>query len=322
LSILRQAQDDINRQAQDEIKKQTKQMNPFINDIKNQYKKGSVLIRLIFVNIAVFLGVHFISLLLLLVSIKNGSSIVVNWFALPADVSQLILKPWTIVSYMFLHEGFMHILFNMLVLYFGGTIFLNYLNGKKLVVTYLLGGLAGGFLYVLAFNLLPVFSGISSISIALGASASVMAILIAAATYVPNYIVRIMFLGDVKFKYIAIGYVILDLISIPQGNAGGHIAHLGGALFGFFYIQQLKKGKDFTLSFSRFLDYLKALFKPRKKMKVVYKRPGKTKTNTAYNEQKIANQKKIDAILDKISKSGYESLSAEEKAILFDASKK
>ena len=209
-----------------------------------------------------------------------------------------------------------------MVLYFGGTIFLNYLNGKKLVVVYLLGGLAGGLLYILTFNLLPVFNRMAEVSIALGASASVMAILVAAATYVPNYMVRLMFLGNVKFKHIAIGYVVLDLVSIPQGNAGGHIAHIGGALFGFFYIQQLKKGRDFTLGFSRFLDYLKALFQPRKKMKVVYKKQGKTKTDQVYNNQKIANQKKVDAILDKISKSGYDSLTTEEKAILFDASKK
>jgi len=296
--------------------------SPFIQDIKNQYKNGSVLIKLIFVNIAVFIALHLFGLFLWLLAINNGSQLLVKWLALPADIYDLILKPWTIITYMFLHEGFMHILFNMMVLYFGGTIFLNYLNGKKLVVTYLLGGFAGGLLYILAFNLLPVFSEIASISIALGASASVMAILVAAATYVPNYVVRLMFLGEVKFKHIAIGYVILDLISIPQGNAGGHIAHLGGAIFGFFYIQQLKKGNDITLGFSRFLDSLKGMFKPGKKMKVVYKKQGKTKTDQAYNNQKIDNQKKVDAILDKISKSGYDSLTAEEKAILFDASKK
>lgn len=296
--------------------------NPFINDIKNQYKSGSILIKLIFVNVAIFLGVHLFGLIFWFFRISNGSQLVVKWLALPADVSELLFKPWTIVSYMFLHEGFLHILFNMIVLYFGGTIFLNYLSGKKLVVTYLLGGFAGGLIYILAFNLLPIFDKVYTVSIALGASASVMAILVAAATYVPNYIVRLMFLGDVKFKHIAIGYVLLDLISIPQSNAGGHIAHIGGALFGFFYIQQLKKGKDFTLGFSRFLDMLKSMFRPSKKMKVVYKKQSKTKTDQAYNNQKIDNQKKVDAILDKISKSGYESLSGEEKAILFDASKK
>jgi membrane associated rhomboid family serine protease len=296
--------------------------NPFFDDIKNQYKNGSILIKLIFVNVAVFLLVHLGNWLFLIPGIKDGLAIIVHWLALPADVTLLLVKPWTIITYMFLHEGFMHILFNMMVLYFGGTIFLNYLNGKKLVVVYLLGGLAGGLLYILAFNLLPIFDKVYSVSIALGASASVMAILVAAATYVPNYIVRLIFLGDVKFKHIAIGYVLLDLVSIPQGNAGGHIAHIGGALFGFIYIQQLKKGKDFTLGFSRFLDYLKMFFKQQKNMKVVYKKQGKTKTDQSYNNQKVDNQKKVDAILDKISKSGYDSLTGEEKAILFDSSKK
>ncbi len=296
--------------------------NPFIDDIKNQYKNGSALIKLIFVNVAVFLVVHIVGNVLFFFNIGEGSSTIIAWLALPADFSFLVSKPWTILSYMFLHEQLMHIFFNLLVLYFGGRIFIQFLSEKKLVITYLLGGLLGGLVYILSFNSFPVFEGILSKSIALGASASVMAVLVAAATYVPNFIVRLIFIGNVKFKFIAIGYVVLDLISIQGENSGGHIAHLGGALFGFFYIQQLKKGKDFTVGFSRFLDYLKALFKPRKKMKVVYKKQRKTKTDQAYNNQKADNQRKVDAILDKISKSGYDSLSAEEKAILFDASKK
>ena len=174
---------------------------------------------------------------------------------------------------------------------------------------------------MIGFNVFPVFQ--NSIGIpALGASASVMAILIAAAAYVPNFVVRLMFLGNVKLKYIAMVYLALDLIRIQGSNSGGHIAHLGGAIFGFFFIQQLKKQNDFTLGFSRFLAYLASLFKPRNKMKVVYKKQGKTKSNKAYNSQKVDNQKKVDTILDKISKSGYDSLTADEKAILFDASKK
>ena len=296
--------------------------NPLIDDIKNQYKNGSALIKLIFVNSSIFLLVHLVGLIFWLFNIENGTSSLIGWLALPADIGRLIHQPWTIITYMFLHEQFMHILFNLLVLYFGGQIFTQFLSQKKLVVTYFLGGLIGGLFYVLAFNLLPVFNAIAPSAIALGASASVMAILVAAATYVPNFVVRLMFFGNVKFKYIALGYVVLDLISIPQSNAGGHIAHLGGALFGFFYIQQLKKGKDFTLGFSRWLDYLKNLFNPPKKMKVVYKKTGQTKSDYAYNAQKQANQKKVDLILDKIAKSGYDSLTTDEKAILFDASKK
>jgi len=296
--------------------------NTFINDIKNQYKNGTALIKLIFVNVAVFLFVHVIGLSLWLFNIADGTDMLVNWLALPADFTELIFSPWTLISYMFLHKGLFHILMNMLILYFGSQIFLQFLSEKKLVSYYFLGGLFGGLLYLLTFNVFPVFDGVASNSILLGASASVMAILVAVATYVPSYVVRLMFIGDVKLKYIAIGYIVLDLISIQSNNSGGHIAHLGGALFGFVAIQQLKKGKDITSGFSQVLAYIKAMFKPRKKMKVVYKKQGKSKSDKDYNAQKASNQKKVDAILDKISKSGYESLSAEEKAILFDASNK
>jgi len=296
-------------------------MNPFIEDIKKQYKNGSALIKLIFVNVGVFLGVYIIGNVLFLLNI-GSSDILFKYLSLPASFSTIIGQPWTVVTYMFLHEGLWHMTMNMLVLYFGSQIFGQFLNQKKLVLVYILGGLAGGLLYVLSFNLFPVFSEVLPYSFALGASASVMAILVAAATYVPNFVVRLMFLGEVKLKYVAMGYLALDIVSIQGSNSGGHIAHLGGAIFGFMYIQQLKKGRDFTVGFSQFLDYLKALFQPRKNMKVVYKKQGKTKTNQDYNNQKITNQKRVDIILDKISKSGYDSLTADEKAILFDASKK
>jgi membrane associated rhomboid family serine protease len=297
-------------------------MHPFLQDLKNQYKNGSILIKLIFINVAVFLIVNVIGSLLHLFNISSGVDIFINWLALPSDVSELVFKPWTIVTYMFLHKGLFHMLMNMMVLYFGSQIFNQFLNEKKLLTVYILGGLSGGLLFVLAFNVFPVFAGNVSNSIALGASASVMAVLISAATYVPNFVVRLMFIGNVKLKYIAMVYLLIDVVRIQGSNSGGHIAHIGGAIFGFFFIQQLKKGKDFTLGFSRWMDYLMAMFKPRKNMKVVYKKTGKTKSNKDYNNHKVNNQKKVDAILDKISKSGYDSLSADEKAILFDASKK
>ncbi|MDG1476704.1 MAG: rhomboid family intramembrane serine protease [Vicingaceae bacterium] len=296
-------------------------MNPFIADIKNQYKNGSAFIKLIFINVGMFLAVHIIGSGFFLLKVGSSAGLF-TLLSLPASLSNLITQPWTIATYMFLHEGLWHLFVNMLILYFGSQIFTQFLNQKKLVIVYVLGGLAGGLIYILAFNIFPVFSEVLPFSYALGASASVMAILVASATYVPNFVVRLMFLGEVKLKYIAMGYLVLDLVSIQGSNSGGHIAHLGGALFGFLYIQQLKKGNDFTVGFGRFLDYLKALFKPQKKMKVVYKKQGQTKTNEAYNSQKVDNQKKVDIILDKISKSGYDSLSANEKAILFDASKK
>lgn len=293
-----------------------------IDDLKQQYKTGTALIKFIFINVAVFVLVHIIGLLIYFFTGVPGSSMVASWLALPADIGQLILKPWSIITYMFLHEGFLHIAFNMLILYFGGQIFLQFLDAKKLIGTYILGGISGGLLYILTFNIFPVFSGIVSGALALGASASVMAVLIAIAAYVPNYTVRLLFLGNVKLKYIALFYVIMDIISIPQGNSGGHIAHLGGAFFGFYFVYRLRSGKDITVGVNRLLNYIAHLFSSKRKMKVVYKNPGKTKSDVAYNAQKAANQQKIDAILDKISKSGYDSLTKEEKAILFDASKK
>lgn len=293
-----------------------------IDDLKHQYKTGTALIKFIFINVAVFILVHLIGLLIFFFTGVSGSSMVAYWLALPADFGQLILKPWSIITYMFLHEGFLHIAFNMLILYFGGQIFLQFLDAKKLIGTYILGGISGGLLFILTFNIFPVFNEIVSGALALGASASVMAVLIAIAAYVPNYTVRLVLLGNVKLKYIALFYVIMDIISIPQGNAGGHIAHLGGAFFGFYFIYRLRNGKDITVGVNRLLNYIAHLFSSKRKMKVVYKNPGKTKSDVAYNAQKAANQQKIDAILDKISKSGYDSLSKEEKAILFDASKK
>ena len=290
--------------------------------IRDRYKTGTALIKFIFINVAVFILVHLIGLLIFFFTGVSGSSMVAYWLALPADFGQLILKPWSIITYMFLHEGFLHIAFNMLILYFGGQIFLQFLDAKKLIGTYILGGISGGLLFILTFNIFPVFNEIVSGALALGASASVMAVLIAIAAYVPNYSIRLMLLGNVKLKYIALFYVIMDIISIPQGNAGGHIAHLGGAFFGLYFVYRLRNGKDITIGVNRLLNYIAHLFSSKRKMKVVYKNPGKTKSDVAYNAQKAANQQKIDAILDKISKSGYDSLSKEEKAILFDASKK
>ena len=215
-----------------------------IQEFKRQFRKGSNLTKLIYINLAVFVLVKLFGVFAFLMQVNPWDFI--HWFALPADVSKLLHKPWTIISYMFLHEGFLHILFNLLWLYFGGQIFIQYLNSKQLVSTYVLGGIFGGLSYILAFNLFPAFQQNLSQSMAIGASASVLALITAIATYVPNYSVHLTFLGRVKLKHIAIFSILLDIISIPKGNAGGHIAHLGGALYGFLYVQQLKSGKDWS----------------------------------------------------------------------------
>ena len=218
---------------------------------------------------------------------------------------------------MFMHVEFFHILSNLIYLYFAGQIFLQYFNAKKLYSIYILGGLAGGISYLLAFNLFPVFNSYSS-SHLMGASASVLAVLFAVATYVPNYKINLPFIGSIPIKYLAIASVFIDIISIPESNPGGHIAHLGGALFGIFFINRLKKGKDLSITFYNLVDSLASLLK-KKHLKTVHKR---TKTDDEFRAEKAVRSELIDSILDKIAKSGYDSLSAKEKEYLFKNSKK
>ncbi|HAN19931.1 MAG: rhomboid family intramembrane serine protease [Bacteroidetes bacterium GWC2_33_15] len=287
------------------------------DEIKQSFKSGSSLTKLIYINLAVFLVVKLIAVFYFLLSVENSFSLV-SWLAVPADLSNLAYKPWTVFSYMFLHQDFLHILFNMLWLYWFGQIFLHYFDNKKLLSVYLVGGLAGAFVYILTFNIFPVFADILPVSYALGASASVIAIVIAVSVYAPNHTIYLLFFGPVKLKYIALATIIIDVISIASTNAGGHLAHLGGALFGYFYIMQFKKGRNITRLFDRFMDFIFSIFKPRPKIKVTYKRPV---DDFEYNKSKAQKQAEIDKILDKIAKSGYESLSKQEKETLFKNSK-
>jgi membrane associated rhomboid family serine protease len=286
------------------------------SEIRESFKKGDMLTRLIYINVAVFVLFSIISLLGFLFQTKIE---LIRWFMVPAAVGELAKQPWSLFTYMFLHSGFFHLLINMVWLYFGGQIFMQYLSGRKLLSTYILGGLTGAFLYILAYNAFPVFSEQLAISKALGASASVLAIVIAVATLVPNYTVRLFLLGPVKLKYIGIFSVIMDILSIPNGNAGGHIAHLGGAAFGFIYASQMKEGRNISAWFESVLDKIFIWIKPKPKLKVEYKRPARDDID--YNADKAANQARIDAILDKISQSGYSSLSTDEKNFLFKMGK-
>ncbi len=288
-----------------------------LEEIKDTFKHGSMLTRLIYINLGVFLAIKIIDAVVGLFAIESGNFLL-QWLAVPADLSQLLYKPWTVFTYMFLHQGFMHILFNMLWLFWFGKIFLEYLTGKQLLNVYLLGGLAGAAIFILSFNIFPAFSEAIPFSIALGASAAVLAIVVATAVYVPDYTVHLMFLGPVKLKYIALVSVMLDIVFLMDGNTGGHIAHIGGALFGYFYISQLRKGKDVTTGFGKTLDSIFNLFKSKSNLKVSYKRG---ETDLDYKQRKNIRQKDIDKILEKIAKTGYDSLSKKEKEILFKQSK-
>lgn len=284
----------------------------------------NVLSRLILINTVIFLLANVILLFTWLFTGTTGElSVLGNLMALPANLTELAQKPWTVFTYMFLQEGFFHWFFNMLLLYFGGLLFLEYLNEKKLLITYIMGGISGAFFFVLAFNIFPAFANIRSISIALGASASILAIIIAIATYVPNYHVHLFLIGRIPLKYLAIALVILDVISIQASNPGGHIAHLGGALWGFIYGISLRKGTDFYRIFDG-INLPRFSLKRNRYTKFNTSRPksGRPMTDEEYNKRKAASEHEIDVILDKISKSGYSSLTQKEKDFLFKNSNK
>jgi membrane associated rhomboid family serine protease len=290
------------------------------DEIKNSFKTGNALTKLIYINLAVFLLIQILYVLYFLFNIQN-TSLIINWLAVPADLSNLIFKPWTVITYMFLHKEFLHILFNILWLYWFGRIFLEFLDGKKLIGVYILGGISGAIFYILAFNIFPAFQPVLAMSSALGASASVLAVVIAISVYVPNYTINLMFIGPVKLKYIALVSIFLDIISIASSNSGGHIAHIGGAMFGYYFIKKYRQEKDITKGLNNFMDNLLLIFEPKKKMKVTHRRQ-RPMSDMEYNANKAKEQEEINRILDKIAKAGYDSLTKKEKELLFRMSDK
>ncbi len=290
------------------------------DDIKASFREGSMLIRLIYINLGVWLAVNLMRIILYLAGVHYPLLHILPWLAVPAYLPELLTHPWTPLTYMFTHQAFLHILFNLLWLYWFGIIFLQYFEQKKLVGVYVLGGLTGALFYIVGFNLFPAFRTVLPASLALGASASVMALIIATAVYVPDFTVYVFLIGPVKIKYIAlVAFILTTLVDFPT-NAGGKFAHLGGALYGYLFVLQYRRGKDPTHRFNKLLDSLASLFKARrKKIHVTYKRPA---DDIEYNRQKIHEQEEIDRILDKISKGGYDSLTKKEKEILFRMSNK
>ena len=285
-----------------------------LDRLKSFFLEKNILSRLMFINVAIWVICLFISVFTWLFNISD-ISFVTKLFAVPSDITVLSEKPWTVFTYMFLQEEFWHLFFNMLMLYYGGKIFLQYFSEKQLLLTYIFGGLIGALFFILAFNAFPVFENMKGQAVALGSSASVLSILIAAATYRPDYTLNLFLLGQVKMKWVAIVFVIIDFISITKGNSGGHIAHLGGALWGFIYAYMLRYDFDIYKIFKK---------KARIRVKTVnsenfHKRP---KSDEQYNAERAVEQEEIDRILDKIAKNGYSSLNDKEKEFLFRQSKK
>lgn len=295
-------------------------MTDIIDNLKYKYKNGDVMTKYIFINVLVFLFIKIISVFFTLFNVQSFD--IVTFLGVPSNIWMLLKRLWTPFTYMFVHEDFLHILFNMLWLYWFGKIFLQYFSGRVLGSLYVLGGLAGAALYILAFNTIPYYVDMGR-GWMIGASAAVMAIVMGAAFYRPEVQLNLLFFGQIKIVYIAVFAFILDFLSLSDpSNPGGHIAHIGGALLGYLFAVQQKKRVDITHWMSKIIDGFVNLFKPRKqrsKMKVEY---AKRESDWDYNNRKHNEQEVIDAILDKLKQSGYSSLSSDEKKKLFDASKK
>lgn len=295
-------------------------MADFIRNLQIRYQKGNMLVKLLFINIGFFCFIQVLGVITTL--FKFDVLNIARYLSVPSAWELWRQFFWTPFTYMFVHESFWHIAMNMLWLYWFGKIFLHYFTGKNLGSLYLLGGLAGALLYVLCFTFIPYYVDMGNRWL-LGASASVMAITMAAAFYRPDVTIRLFLLGNIRIIYIAIGVFVLDFFSLDDAaNAGGHVAHIGGAAIGYLFAMQYKKGKDITQWMSRLMDGIANLFKkrtPKPKMKVTSQR---RETDREYNYRKHQEQEAIDAILDKLKKSGYGSLSSDEKKRLFDASKK
>jgi len=274
------------------------------NNLKQRFERGNIVEKLIYINILLFV-------LTLLMSIfqslyKNDNNWIIQWFSLEADINSLFTKPWTMITYGFLHADFIHILFNLIALYFIGNLFIDYFTQKQLLTFYILGTFFGGVIYLFSQNYFPLFEGKTSVLV--GASAGISAIFIGIATYMPYYELKIRFIGFVKLWYLAAIWVGLDVLGLAGGNTGGHFAHLGGGLFGFLFVSKASK-KEIGV----FKNIAAIFFKKNNPLKTVYK-----STNTKKETTKSDfTQKQIDEILDKISKSGYDTLTKSEKEFLF-----
>ena len=295
-------------------------MGSFITDLKNSFNRGNIYIQFIYINVGVFVLTSLLGILWMLFN-RNGAFIL-QYLELPAWTVQFIKQPWSLFTYMFMHAGVLHLLFNMLWLYWFGQLFLSFFSAKHFRGVYILGGFCGGLLYMLAYNVFPYFSDSLYYSYLLGASASVLAIVVAVSVREPNYPVQFLFIGTVRLKYVALFMVALDLLFMTSDNAGGHIAHLGGALAGWWFAAGLQSGHDATKWINLVCDWFAGLRRPVKrkpKMKVHY---GGRQADYEYNARKKEREAEIDRILDKLRKSGYNSLTDDEKKSLFDASKK
>ncbi len=306
--------------------------NSILDDFKNAWNKpNNAPAQLIIINVVVFL---FLGVLLVFSRIGGAEGIfeaVYNQFSIPPILADFLTRPWTLITYSFAHSlsGIFHILFNMLIFYWFSKLVVEYLGNNKVISLYVVGALAGGVAYLIVYNLIPYYiDSAPGISGMVGASAAVYATAVAAATLVPNYTFYLLFLGPVKIKYIAAFYIVISFLGSVGANAGGNVAHLGGALMGYVYVRQLQSGNDLGAWVIQFMNFVKSFFVKKPNIKVTHKKEtvkshkARKSSRSAGASSQEASQDEIDAILDKISQSGYESLTKTEKQKLFNASKK
>ncbi len=270
-------------------------------------RNAGMLTKLIVINVIVFLVAN------ILVNIPGLGGYVYDYLALPSSLHKLLYRPWTLITYMFLHIQTMHLIFNMLWFYWFGIIFTDFMGSKRLLYTYLLGGIAGGILFIL-FSQAFMFD-----TYLLGASAGIMAVIVATAVLVPDYELRLIFFGPVKLKYLALASFILTSLVDFNVNSGGKVSHIGGALYGILYMYQYRKGRDFAEIVANFVKKIGTIFTMAKAGAKLKKAGG-----SGIRQKKVTEdekQKKIDAILDKISASGYDALTKEEKDFLFKSTR-
>lgn len=284
-----------------------------------RYNNGHV--QLIIINVVVFVALVILKVVLNVTQLSEIFEWMHMQIAIPAPIVSFLEKPWTIITYAFVHDltDIFHILFNMLFFYWFGKLFVEYLGSDKLIAVYFLGAFAGAIAYLLVYNLIPFYQERIPTGGMVGASAAIYAIAVATATLLPDYTFFLMFLGPVRIKYIAGFYIVISLLGAIGPNEGGNVAHLGGALIGFIYIKQLQAGVNWGSWITTVLTWIKGLFSPSARVKVSYRKSGDAKKPPAASN---ISQHEIDTILDKISDGGYESLTKEEKEKLFNASKK
>lgn len=297
-------------------------------EIHHQWSSGNIIMRLILINAVVFIAVNLVyvsSFFYYADRVKAAYFLhtVLEWLGISPSLKKVVARPWVIITHMFTHVQFFHFLFNMLGLYWFGNIVSEFIGNRKILPLYLMGGLAGALVLLVFYYLFP---SLHPAGVAVGASAAILAIIMAAATIVPDYEVFLFLLGPIKIKWIAVVLLVIDLISIPEHNSGGHLAHLGGALLGYLYIKQLQAGTDLASPWLKLYERLTARLQPRTEVRRSYKHttvPSSTRASSAANRSSnlMSKQERIDAILDKISHSGYDSLSQEEKEFLFKVAK-